>query len=112
MAVDESAAGVAPARNAYGRVIRERGTVKIVVGAIVIALVWYAYSTVHTHLLNQVKWPPLQADPGGLTVLGLRDVNKPGWQRRYVAIQSNYAWQIHRPDDDETVEVPDTKDNP
>ena len=97
----------------YGRVFRERGTLKIVIGAIVLAIAWYAYSTIHTNLLNQVKWPALSVEPAGLTVLGLRDVNRPGWQRKYIAIESNHAWQIRRPDDDEAVEEsPDTKNNP
>jgi len=113
MAVEENAAGSIPARNAYGRVIRERGTVKIVIGAIVLALVWYVYSTIHTSLLNGVKWAPLTAEPAGLTVLGLQDVNKPGWQRKYIAIEWNHAWQIRRPDNDEEVsDAPQPKDTP
>jgi hypothetical protein len=112
--MDESiAAGHAPARNAYGRVFRERATWKIVIGAAAIWLVWYIYSAIHTNLLNQVKWPALQVDPAGLTVLGLQDVNRPGKPRKYVAIFANYAIQIRRPDDEAAAdEVPDVKNNP
>lgn len=98
---------------AYGRVFRERGTLKIVVGAIIIGVVGYAYAAIRTNMLNQVKWPPLKVEPAGLSVLGLRDVNKPGWQRKYIAIESNHAWQIRRPDDDEAApDAPDPKENP
>lgn len=84
---------------AYGRFIRERGTMKIVLLAVVLAVAWYAYSAIHVHLLLQKKLPPLQPDPHGLTVVGLRDKDRPGWQHVYEARESNHAWQIRYRED-------------
>lgn len=101
MSVEErSAPPVAVGRSAYGRVIRERGTRNLVLAAILVAIVWYVYSTIHTNLMLQKRWPPLTPSMSGLTVLGLQDKNRPGWLRKYVAVKSNEAWHIRRPDDD------------
>lgn len=81
--------------------LRERGTLRLVLGALVLTLAWYAYSSIRTQRMLQVKWPALTVDPDGLTVLGLQDGNVPGKPRKYVAIESNHAWQIRRPDDAE-----------
>src|SRR5579872_7482887 len=85
---------VAPGQTAYGRVIRERGTVKIVIIAILLAIAWFAYDAIHTHLMYQVKWPTLQPVANGLTVVGLRDKDRPGWRHIYEARESNHSWQI------------------
>jgi hypothetical protein len=90
----------APHKNPYGKLIRERGTSRILGGAVLFALAWYIYSTIHISRMNQVHWPALQPNPAGLTVVGLRDQNRPGWKRKYVAVESNHAWRIRRPDDD------------
>lgn len=81
------------------KMIREQGTLRLIVGAAALFVLWYAYSSFRVYRMQQVKWPPLQVMPSGLTVLGLQDVNKPGKPRKYVAIESNHAWQIRRPDD-------------
>lgn len=91
------------------RLLRERGTVRLVVAALVLFGAWYLYSTIKVYRMQQVKWPPLKPVPNGVTVLGLQDKDRPGHPRKYVAIESNHAWQIRRPDDageDET----DTED--
>ena len=116
MSINETLPPAAPYRNAYGSIIRERGTAKLIVGFALILSAYYAYSSVHTNLMNRVKWPALTADPAGLTVLALRDVNKPGWTRKYLAVESNHSWQIRRPDDDleegggKEEETPESKD--
>src|SRR5262245_37337760 len=105
MAMEENAMeAVAPGRTAYGRVFRERGTLRLVMTAVALGVVWYVYSYIQTERMKQVHWPPLQPVPNGLTVLGLRDKDRPGWHHKYVAIESNHAWQIHRPDEDEESE--------
>jgi hypothetical protein len=86
-------------RNAYGKIIREKGTRKILIFAICLAVVWYVYSYIHTAQMNSIRWPALKPDKSGLTVLGLLDRNRPGWKRMYEAIESNHSWQIRRPDD-------------
>jgi len=65
----------------------------------VLFALWYAYATVKVYRMQQVKWPPLQPDPKGVTVLGLQDKDRPGKPRKYVAIEANHAWQIRRPED-------------
>jgi preprotein translocase subunit SecD len=98
----------APSGGRSFKLIRERGTLRLVVGAVALCVLWYGYASLRTYQMQQVKWPKAQADAAGLTVVGLQDVNKPGRQRRYVAIESNHAWQIRRPDDaaeEETGEV-------
>ncbi len=102
MAVEESApAAGTPARNAYGRYIRERGTLRILILAAVLVAAYYAYEAVHHSLMAKVKWPALQPDAAGLTVVGLQDKPRPGWQPTYKAFEINHAWQIRRPDDTE-----------
>jgi hypothetical protein len=101
MSVEETnVSPVAVRKSAYGRVIRERGTRNLVLAAISVAIAWYLYSTIHTNLMLQKRWPPLSPSMTGLTVLGLRDKNRPGWVRKYVAVKSNEAWHIRRPDED------------
>lgn len=81
------------------RLLRERGTVRLVVGALVLALIWYAWATIRVRMMMHVEWPPLKPDLKGVTVLGLPDKDRPGRPRKYVAIEANHAWQIRRPDD-------------
>lgn len=81
------------------RLIRERGTVRLVVGAVLLAVLWYAYTSIKVYRMQQVKWPPLSVAQDGLTVVGLQDRDRPGRPRKYVAIEANRAWQIRRPDD-------------
>src|SRR5262245_49198969 len=96
----EPATAPLPVKNAYGKVIRERGTVKLIVGFALILSAYYAYSSIHTNLMNRVKWPAISAEPNGLTVLALRDIARQGWTPKYRALEVNHAWQIRRPDDD------------
>src|SRR5690242_2569896 len=91
-------AGAAPG-TAYGRVIRERGTVKLVVGAVVLAVVWYMASAVQTRVLLNRTYPALSVDPNGLTVIGIQDKDRPGFQHKYEARESNHAWQIRYRED-------------
>ncbi len=89
------------AQTAYGRVFRERGTLRIVIVVAVLFVAWYAYTSVRTATLNAKKWPELTASQTGLTVLGLRDKDRPGWRHKYEAREANHAWQIRRPDESE-----------
>jgi hypothetical protein len=92
MAVEDNRPAVeAAAHNAYGKIFRERGTTRIVIGALILGLVWYVYSEVRTQMLMSRKWPALQTESQGLTVLGL--------PRKYVAIEASHAWQIRLRDD-------------
>lgn len=98
---DESSTATLHRDTAYGRVIREQGTRNLVIAAIVIFVIWYAYSAFQTNRLNQVKWPPLEPSKQGLTVLGLLDQERDGVKPRYIAISANKAWQIrYREDSD------------
>jgi hypothetical protein len=117
MSVQENIPAPVPYKNAYGKVIREKGTVKLIVGFAVVLSAWFAYNSVHANLMNQMKWPALSSEPSGLTVLALRDVNRPGWNRKYRALEVNHAWQVRRSDDDEPSEggpkeeeTPESKD--
>jgi hypothetical protein len=92
---------VPAAGTAYGRLFRERGTTKIVLGALALALLWYGWDTIRTNQMLATKWPELKPDLKGLTVVGLRDKPKPGWNPRYVAVESNKSWQIRVRDDAE-----------
>ncbi|MBM3494180.1 MAG: hypothetical protein FJX72_07655 [Armatimonadetes bacterium] len=95
------------------KLFRERGTLKLVLGALALFILWYAYSTYRVFRMQQVRWPALKVVANGLTVVGLQDVNKPGKPRKYVAIESNHAWLIRRPDDaveDETGETETEED--
>jgi len=104
MSSSESSPPLPPPATLYGRVIRERGTVRILVGAAIMGLLYWAYSAVMEARLNETQWPALSPSKEGLVVLGLRDVNRPGWRRKYVAVESNKSWQIRRPDDAEAAE--------
>jgi|GEM_PF-2198613 hypothetical protein len=88
-----------PKRSLYGRFFRERGTKRAFMFVVAVLAVWYGYNYIHIYEIDQVKWPALKPDPSGITVLGLLDRNRPGWRRKYMAIESNEAWQIRRPDD-------------
>jgi preprotein translocase subunit SecD len=100
-AIDEnSMASPLPEHNAYGRFIRERGTRRILLAAIVLGLAWYIYSSIHVYLMQQVKWPPLTPTPEGLTVLAVQDKDKPGARKKYVVIEANRAFQFRRPDEE------------
>jgi len=81
------------------RLIREKGTVRLVLGAILLSVAWYAYNSYRVYRMQQVRWPALTAVTDGLTVVGLQDKDRPGKPRKYVAIEANHAWQIRRPDD-------------
>lgn len=114
MAVDKNPATPSPTSgNVYGRIIRERGTTKIVLAFLVLGAVFLLYRQFHTYRVNATQWPQLQPIPDGLTVLGLHDQDRPGKKRRFVAIESNTAWQIRRPDDlEEEEESPSEADPP
>jgi preprotein translocase subunit SecD len=94
MAEDSAPVGARPFR-----IIREQGTLRLILLALAVFVAWYAYSSYRVYRMQQVHWPALSVVPDGLTVLGLQDANKPGKPRKYVAIESNHAWQIRRPDD-------------
>ncbi len=96
---EESPAVQAAGRAAQHKLIRERATVRIVMGAIAIAVVWWVYGIIQTTRMQSVKWPTLTPVTGGLTVVGLQDIARPGWQPKYLAIQRGYAWIIRRPED-------------
>jgi hypothetical protein len=97
---DQDTSMYVPQPSAYGRIIRERGTRRILLLALAFAVVWYIYDQVNTHRLNQVKWPALQSTPTGLVVLGLQDKDRPGWIHRYEARESNRSWQIRYSEED------------
>jgi hypothetical protein len=87
------------ARNAYGRVFRERGTRRLILFALLLWAAWYVYSSVHTSLMQRVEWPALSPDPQGLTVVGLRDKPRHGWTPLYVAIHRSKSWLFRRYED-------------
>jgi hypothetical protein len=88
-------------RTAYGSVLRERGTRRIVVGFLVLAAAWWAYSTWDNARLMSVKWPELQPDPAGLTVVGLQNKDRPGFRHRYIVQEAGRAWRFRLRDDDD-----------
>ncbi len=100
MAIEHNPPVAAPRGTAYGWLFRERGTQRLFLVAVALGVVWFLYSTIHTSQMNSVQWPALKPDSHGLTIVGLRDQNRPGWHRKYVAIESNHEWAIRRPDDD------------
>jgi len=105
MAIEENNPVVAtPGRTAYGRFIRERGTMKIILAAIVLIAVWYIYDAIRVNRMLQVKWPVLQPDVNGLTVLGIQDKDRPGQPKKYETIQANRTWRVRIPDDAEEEE--------
>lgn len=113
MAVEQNdPARITRAGTTYGRVIRERGTLKLLLGAVGLAVIWYAYSTIHRHMLNQVKWPPLQPVSNGLTVVGLQNKDRPGWKHKYEARESNHSWQIRYREDEEADTSSEDPDSP
>lgn len=95
MTTDNAPGADAPRKGLF----RERGTLRIVIIAIVVGVVWYAYSAISTQIMLGVKWPGLSFDSAGLSVLGLHDRDLPGNPRDFVAIESNKSWQFRRPDD-------------
>lgn len=101
MSLEDQTASVPAGKTAYGRVFRERGTLKIVLWVLALAALWYAYDSYRTARLIAQKWPPLTVDRTGLTVLGLRDKDRPGWRHKYEAREANHEWQIRRPDEAE-----------
>ena len=99
-----------PKKNAYGALIRERGTRRILVGAAVVFAAYLIYGQVRNQILSNADWPSLSADPKGLTVLGLIP-------EKYKAYEVNKDWQIRRPEDaeeeaenPEAAEMPELKD--
>jgi hypothetical protein len=90
-----------PATSAYGKVIRERGTLRLLIAAAVAAVLFYGYTVVRTYQLNQKQWPPLQHEANGLTVLGIQTKDRLGKKAPYVARSSNKSWQIRYRDADE-----------
>lgn len=89
----------APRKPGGFRLIRETGTVRLILGFLALAAVWYGYTTVKVYRMQQIRWPALKPSPSGLTVIGLLDRDAPGRPRKYVAIEANHAWQVRRPDD-------------
>jgi hypothetical protein len=81
--------------------VRERGTWRIVAGIVGVLVAYYGYNAIHALLMQQVKWPPLKPDRAGLTVLGLRDEERRGWQPPYQAIESGRQWRIRRTEEGE-----------
>jgi len=111
MAVDqEDISQYLPKRNAYGNLIRERGTRRILIIAGVLFVAWLVYSQIRSQILSNADWPKLTADPRGLTVLGLIP-------EKYRAFEVNKDWQIRRPEQEEegegeseTEEMPELRD--
>ncbi len=107
MAVQEDNSMYVPQPSPYGKIIREKGTQRLVAGAILMAIGWYAYSTVHTNLMFQVKWPALSYNAKDLTVIGLQDKDRPGFRHKYQAREVNHAWQIRYNDDQAESQQPE-----
>ena len=98
MAVEqEDVSQYIPKRNAYGIWIRERGTQRILIGAILLAAAWMVYGNVRDRVLSNKQWTTLAAEPKGLTVLGLSP-------DKYRAFELNKDWQIRRPSEEEEAE--------
>src|SRR5688572_12991668 len=104
MAVErEDVSQYIPKRNAYGNLIRERGTRRILMGAAVLVVLWLIYGYVRNQMLSVADWPKLGVEPRGLTVLGLIP-------EKYRAFEVNKDWQIRRPpaeEEEETGEAPE-----
>jgi hypothetical protein len=98
MSVEQNAA---PGRTAYGRVIRERGTMRLVMLAVAAAIAWYVLGEVRTYQLNQKQWAALDPDLKGLTVLGIQTRDRPGKKAPYVVRSSNQSFQIRYREEDE-----------
>lgn len=94
MAVREDNSMYVPKPSAYGRVIRERGTKRLIFAALALAAIWYVYDTIHTNSMNSVVWPKINASTTGLAVLGLQDKDHMNFQHKYEARESNHSWQI------------------
>jgi preprotein translocase subunit SecD len=94
-------AAVPPGKTAYGRVIRERGTVRLVIFAVVAAALWYAAGEFRTYQLNQKQWPALDPDKAGLSVLGIQTKDRAGRKAPYVVRSSNKSFQIRYREEDE-----------
>jgi hypothetical protein len=90
-----------PQPSVYGRVIREKGTRRLVFFAVVLAIAWYSYDQFRTNQINQVKWPALQPSATGLVVLGLQDKDRPGYIHRFEARESSHSWQVRYAEEDE-----------
>lgn len=89
------------AKTGYGRVIRERGTMRLVIFAIMVAIVWYAVGELRTYQLNQKQWAALDPDSKGLTVLGIQTKDRPGKKAPYVVRSSNKSFQIRYREENE-----------
>jgi hypothetical protein len=76
---------------AYGSVIREKGTRKVLFIAIGLVAVWYAYDMFRVRQLMAQTWPMLTKQEKPLVVTGLLS--------RYIAIERGRAWQIRIRDD-------------
>ncbi|MEP6754109.1 MAG: hypothetical protein ABJA67_01305 [Chthonomonadales bacterium] len=99
MAVQEDNSLYARKPSAYGRIIREKGTRKLIYVALALAAAWYAYDSVHTNSMNSVKWPNITASRTGLAVLGLQNKDRMNFSHKYEARESNHSWQLRYKDE-------------
>jgi hypothetical protein len=126
MSVQEDNSQYVPKPSPYGRIIREKGTRRVLLLAALVFILYNGYGYYRTYSLNQMKWPALQASTQGLIVLGLQDKERPGHIPRYKAYEVNKSWQIRyteeadpseksqeedAPDQDETSTRPDGAPN-
>ncbi|MDE2125939.1 MAG: hypothetical protein KGJ62_05050 [Armatimonadetes bacterium] len=52
---------------------RERGTARLLAVFVALIAVWYVYGQIRDHILLEHRWPVLQPDAQGLTVVGTLD---------------------------------------
>jgi len=96
------AAAVAPGKTAYGRIVRERGTMRIAIFLVLaIFVVRPAYLAIRDYQLNQKQWPALDPDKAGLSVLGIQTKDRAGRKAPYVVRSSNKSFQIRYREEDE-----------
>jgi hypothetical protein len=106
MSIDEQSISVP--HPPHSRFFFEAGTWRIMLIAAVALAAYIGYGMIHSYLMLQKHWPPLQPTDRGLTVLGLLDSAD---HAKYKAIEANHAWQVRRAqEEDEGGDTPDDKD--
>ena len=99
MAVHEDNSMYVPKPTAASRLLREKGTKRMVIIALALAAVWYVYDTIHVNAMTGVKWPTVAASRTGLAVLGLQNKDRMNFRHLYEARESNHSWQLRYRDD-------------
>jgi hypothetical protein len=70
---------------------RELGTRQLVIGFVALLLVWFVYGKIRDAQLLSSKWPALQPDSNGLTVVGTLDARDNIGRNMFHIIEANKA---------------------